>query len=379
MNYDAIVIGIGAMGAATSAELARRGLRVLGLEQFDIPHERGSHHGRSRMIRMAYFEHPGYVTLLKRAYELWHRLESESGEKLLHITGGLYMGRPDSELVEGSLASAQLHSLPHEMLDPRKLGQRFPMFRLPGDFVGFFENQAGFLLPERCVAAYAQQARQGGADLRANEPVTRWSADRDGVTVSTARQSYRARRAIFCGGAWSQRLLSELGLPLQVTRQVLAWVQPKQPNLFTVGRLPVWAVDRNPREHYAGVHYGFPMAPGDPGFKLALHLPGSPTDPDNICRDVLPGDEETFRPFLQQVLPDADGPLLAHAACLYTNSPDSHFILDRHPQYDHVTFACGFSGHGFKFASVVGEVMADLSVKGTSDWPVDFLRLSRLA
>ena len=382
-RYDVIVLGVGTMGSATCHHLAKRGVRVLGLERFDIPHERGAMHGFSRVIRQAYFEHPDYVGLLLRAYQLWNELERESGRKVLHITGGLYMGAPDGEVIAGSLASARQHGLPHEVLDHAAVSSRYPQFQLPPQFIGFFETRAGFLAPELAVAAHAERALRLGAEMRGREAVVDWRADHSGVTVRTDKGTYHADQLLICGGAWSGRIIQELGVPLTVTRQVAGWVWPRNPEPFTLGTLPIWNLDPNPRGQYQGTYYGFPMMPDNPGFKLALHYPLTPTDPDNVNRDVLPGDEETFRKALRDYIPDADGPLLALRTCLYTNTPDGHFILDAHPNprlsHGRVHIACGFSGHGFKFATVVGEIMADLATRGQTDLSIDFLRLKRFA
>ena len=374
-GYDVIVVGVGAMGSSACYHLAKRGARVLGLEQFDIPHARGSSHGQSRMIRMAYYEHPDYVPLLRRAYELWDEIEQVSGQKLLHVTGGFYAGPPDGEVVPGSLEAARQHGLEHELLDRSEAARRFPQFTLPDDWSALYEPRAGFLLPERTVAAYAEAALRRGADLRGHEPVVAWRATNAGVSVRTTRGEYEADRLLFCGGSWSSKLMTDLGVALVVTRQVLGWVWPRRPELFELGRLPVWAIER-PK----GLYYGFPMMPDSPGFKLADHGRGQETDPDRVAREVGPDDEETFRPALARFLPDAQGPTLAMRVCLYTHSPDSHFIIDRHPAHERVTLACGFSGHGFKFASVVGEVLAELSVEGRTRMPpVEFLGLNRFA
>ncbi len=372
-RYDVIVVGLGAMGSAACHHLAARGVRVLGLEQFDIPHARGSSHGYSRFIRQAYFEHPDYVPLLQRSYQLWDELEAVSGQKLLHRTGGLYMGRPDAEAIAGSLSSFIQHKLPHEVLTRQQVAERYPQFHLPGDYIGLIEPEAGFLLPEKCIAAHVEVALRRGAELHGHEGVTAWDEQPDGVRVHTARGVYRADKLVFCGGAWSDRLVRDLGVPLLVTRQVLAWVWPRRPDAFALGRLPVWMIETG----RGGQHYGFPMMPDNPGFKLALHRAATPTNPDTVTRDPLPGDEETYRPLLREFIPDADGQLLALRVCLYTNSPDGHFIIDRHPRHERVSVACGFSGHGFKFASVVGEVMADLAVRGKTDLPAAFLGLAR--
>ncbi len=349
---------------------------MLGLEQFDVPNALGSSLGASRMIRMAYYEHPDYVPLLRRAYELWDELEQASGQKLLHLTGGLYLGPPAGGLITGSLRAAREHHLEHELLDGGAIVERFPMFRVPPGWSGLYEARAGFLLPERVISTQAQAALRGGAELHGREPVIEWEARPDGVTVRTPKATYQAARLIFCGGAWSIRLLDGLGVTLRATRQVLGWVWPHRPDTFALGRFPVWAIDRPD----GSIYYGFPMMSNSdmPGLKVAWHGTGPETDPDRVIRHELPGDEESFRPALTQYLPDADGPLLALRTCLYTNSPDHHFIIDRHPLHDNVTIACGFSGHGFKFASVIGELLADLALEGKTALPAEFLRLGRL-
>ena len=373
-TFDVIVVGVGAMGSSACYHLARRGVRVLGLEQFDIPHALGSSHGASRMIRMAYYEHPDYVPLLRRAYELWDELALVSGQKLLHRTGGLYMGPLEGEIVGGAIRSAREHALAHEVLDRDEIRRRFPQFQIPEPWVGLMEPEAGFLVPERVISAYAQAALRATAELRGREAVIDWSAGSQGVTVRTSRSEYHSAHLVFCGGPWTAKLLRDLRLQLTVTRQVLGWVWPKDPDAFALGRLPVWAID-----HLDGtIHYGFPMINDVPGFKLAHHAPGPVTDPDRVARDVQPGDEDSFRPILRTMIPSADGALLSMKVCLYTNTPDGHFILDRHPAHENVTIACGFSGHGFKFASVVGEVLAHLTMEGTTALPVQYLRLDRL-
>jgi len=372
-SFDVIVIGVGAMGSSACFQLARRGVRVLGLEQFDIPHALGSSHGQSRMIRLAYYEHPDYVPLLKRAYQLWDELESISGQKLLYRTGGVYIGPIDGEVVGGSLHAAREHKLAHELLDHAELGRRFPQFTVPEPWVAVWEPEAGFLTPENVIAAYAEAALRGGAELHGREMVTSWEADAGGVTVRTTRDEYRADKLIFCGGPWTSKLVADLGVRLVVTRQVWGWVWPKKPEFFELGRLPVWAID-----HLDGtLHYGFPLLKDVPGFKIGHHGPGRETDPERVARDPQAGDEETFRPVLKNMIPAADGALLSMKVCTYTNSPDHHFIIDRHPIHERVTLACGFSGHGFKFASVVGEVLADLAMEGRTRLPAQFLGLGR--
>lgn len=372
-HFDVIVIGLGAMGSAACFHLARRGVRVLGIERFNIPHDRGSSHGFSRMIRLAYYEHPDYVPLLRRAWTLWEELEREAGQKILHATGGVYIGPAGSEFVERSRASAERHGLPHDMLDAAQLAAKCPQFFVPSDYAALHETFAGLILPERAICAHVDLAMKFGAEIHGNEQVLDWSDDAGNVKVRTDRATYSADQLIVCGGPWSDRLVRDLGVELVVTRQVLGWVQPKRPRMFDLGSMPVWAID-----HLDGtIHYGFPMLPDNPGVKIAHHWRGPRVDPETVGRDPLPGDEADFRPVLSRFIPEADGPLLSIRTCLYTNSPDGHFIIDRLPKHERVTIACGFSGHGFKFATVVGEALVDLAMHGRSDMPIGFLGFER--
>lgn len=373
-GFDCIVIGVGGMGSAACYHLARRGIRVLGIEQFDIPHNLGSSHGHSRMIRSAYYEHPDYVPLVQRAFKLWKALEDETLTKILHITGGLYLGPEDGELVAGSLAASRKHNLAHELLNRRELQSQHPQFKVPDDWVGLYEYQAGFLTPELAISAHVDLAMRYGAEIHGNERVLSWESTSACATVKTTRGTYHADELIFCGGAWSDKLVTDLGVELTVTRQVTGWVQPKRRDQFLLGAFPVWAIDNGD----GSLHYGLPLMADNPGLKVGHHARGKVVaDPYKLDREIRPEDEKTFRPALKFFLPDADGPLISLRVCMYTYSPDGNFIIDRHPEHTRVTVACGFSGHGFKFASVVGEALADLATKRSSDLPIDFLNLSR--
>jgi len=381
-SYDIIVLGVGSMGAATCWQLARKhsNRRVLGLEQFDIPNTRSSHSGASRMFRLAYFEHPDYVALLQRAYDGWHALGEDCGRAMLHETGGLYMGRPDSELVSGSIDAARQYDLPHDVLDRGQLARQYPQFHVPDDTIALRESKAGFVCAGQTVGACARLAMQQGVELHAHEPAIDWHADGGKVTVNTMRGAYEAEQLVVTAGPWADRLLRDLGVRLTVTRQTLAWFWPHDPSMFQLGKMPCWALDFSPKENYRGLHYGFPMwhdAPANPGFKAGLHWPGEPCNPDDVDRTVHADDEATVRDALEQYIPDAAGRLLAIRTCLYTNTPDGHFIIDRHPRHDNVTIACGFSGHGFKFVPAVGEALADLAATGRTPLPIGFLGLSR--
>jgi len=371
-TYDAIVIGVGGMGSATACHLARRGSRVLGLEQFDIPHELGSSHGVSRIIRLAYAEHPNYVPLMRRAYELWRELENQAGERLLIVTGGIDAGAEESSMVKGSLASCALHHLPHEVLDAASLRRRFPGFRLARGMLGVYQADAGFLLPERCIVAYVEAAQRLGAEIHARERVIEWRSDGKGVSVRTDRQSYRARKVVITAGPWARTLIPALAEVAVPERQVLIWTQPLRPEYFRLGAFPVFNM-----EAPEGRYYGFPVY-GVPGFKLGrYHHRHETVDPDRMDRDCHREDEELLRAGIRRYFPDAAGPTMAMKTCLFTNSPDEHFILDLHPEYPRVALAAGFSGHGFKFCSVIGEIMADLALEGRTRFDIEMFRLGR--
>jgi sarcosine oxidase len=372
-NFDVIVVGVGSMGSAACFQLASRGVRVLGLERFDIPHGMGSAAGFSRMIRLAYFEHPDYVPLLKRSYALWEELAAELRRDVIFITGGLMLGPPGAAVLEGSLRSVRRYDLPHELLDAAEAMKRFPQFKLPEDYRVLHDHKAGLVLPERAVAGYAELAMRRGAELHGHEAVVSWESSGDGVVVRTTKAVYSASKVIFCGGAWTDALVRELGVKLTVTRQPLAWVWPKLPDMFDLGKFPVWIL-----EHRDGSnHYGFPMLPDNPGFKLASHKRSAPTDAESLDREVHDSDEEAIRGVLRDFIPAADGPLLSMRVCMYTNSPDHQFIIDHHPRHPNVLVACGFSGHGFKCASAIGQVLAELALDGRASLPVEFLGLKR--
>lgn len=381
-KFDIIVIGVGSMGAAACYELLRRepSLRVLGLEQFEIPNARGSHHGHCRAFRTAYFEHADYVALLRRALELWREIEAEAGASLLHLTGGLYMGRPDSALVRDSISAARLHHVPHTLLSRAELAARFPQFCVDDDAVGFFEEQVGYVLCEKAVHTYANAARQRGAELHERERVQSWRAGSSGVSVSTDRANYDADHLIIAAGPWAGRMVAGLGVELKVTRQVAGWFRPVATEPFASERFPVWGIDPGVDGRPCGIWYGFPPVPERPGLKIAHHWPGELCDPDTVDRSVTPQETTTLREAMGRYLPQGRGELLAAQVCLYTNSPDGHFIIDRHPDpalHKRVTIACGFSGHGFKFVSVIGKALAELVLEGKSNEPIDFLGLGR--
>jgi sarcosine oxidase len=374
--YDAIVVGLGGMGSATAYQLAGRGQRVLGLEKFSPAHDRGSSHGRSRIIRQAYFEDPAYVPLLLRAYELWERLERETGQELMTLTGGLMIGRREDELVSGSVKSAEEHDLPYELLDADEIRRRFPPFSPDSETVALYEEKAGFVRPEETVKAHLDRAASLGADLRFEEPVLSWEASGEGVRLETRAGSYEAERLVISPGAWASQLLADLRIPLEVERQVMYWfestsgLEPFRPDRFPIF---IWEPDDG------NMFYGFPAQDNDRGIKVAFFRAGGvPTTPETIDREVYQEEIDFIRGYLAEYVPDLAGRCLDARACMYTNTPDEHFVISLHPTDPQVAVACGFSGHGYKFCSVVGEILADLATEGTTRHPIDLFSPARL-
>jgi sarcosine oxidase len=372
-QYDAVVVGVGGMGSATVFHLARRGWRVLGLERYDVLHPFGSSHGLTRIIRLAYSEHPSYVPLLFRAYELWSELEELDGSKLLYITGNLEGGLPDGDVFRGAVFAAELHGLDHEVLSGREVAKRWPAYHLPSDARVVFQPQGGFLASEECILAHVRGALAGGAEVHWREPVLEWGTLREGgVWVQTDRTRYRASRLVITAGSWAGKLLPSLASLAVPERQVLAWLQPTHPELFRVGAFPVFYVQVE-----EGRYYGLPEW-GIPGFKFGrYHHLEERVDPDAMDREPNERDEEVLRAFARRYFPDGCGPTVALKACLFTNTPDEHFILDLHPDHPEVAIAAGFSGHGYKFCSVVGEIMADLAQHGQTKLDLALFRLAR--
>ena len=377
--YDVIVVGLGGMGSSAAYHLAKRGQRVLGLERFGLAHANGSSHGGSRIIRQAYFEDPAYVPLVLRAYELWDEIEHASGEEILTITGGLMMGPEDSRTVAGSIESAREWDLSYEVLGAKEIRSRFPAFTPEEGMVALFEAQAGIVRPERSVAAHARAAERSGAELRFEEPVISWEADPsgEGVRVRTQRGTYEAGRLVVCAGPWASGLLGGLDLGLWVQRLVQFWFRPEggvEP--FAVGRQPIWIWEAEDRVQF----YGFPNhdSEGD-GVKAAFFRVGERCDPDTIERDVGEEEVENMRERLRESVPAiANGEFLRAATCMYTNTPDEHFVVSLHPEHPQVAIAAGFSGHGFKFVSVIGEILADLATEGATDHAISLFDPRRL-
>ncbi|MBM4075001.1 MAG: N-methyl-L-tryptophan oxidase, partial [Planctomycetes bacterium] len=355
-TFDVIVLGVGGMGAATCLQLAARGLRVLGLEQFHLVHDRGSSHGDSRMIRQAYFEHPDYVPLLFRAYELWADLERVTGKTLFHRTGVVISGKDDGEAVPGARLSASQHHLTIENLTPESGMSRWSAFQFPQDHSIVFEPAAGLLLVEECIRSQVNQARQLGAILQENEPVTSWSSNGKTVIVKTENEEYHAAQLVITAGPWASRCLQNLGVRLEVLRKFVAWFSIRSGEYRADRGVPSFFFDLLPY----GTFYGFPSLDGRT-IKMAEHSGGQPVDdPGQVDRTVQSSDLEKLVIVLGNHLPGIVPTLVRHSVCMYTATPDRHFIVDLHPDWKNVAIACGFSGHGYKFASVIGEVLADL-------------------
>jgi sarcosine oxidase len=375
-SFDVIVLGVGSMGSATCSFLARRGVRVLGIEQFDIPHELGSHAGQSRLIRMAYAEHPDYVPLLVRAYENWKSLEQQTGSQVYFKTGLVYFGKPTDATMTGVHESANKYRLEVNTLSEQDTARKYPQFRLPAGYQRLEEPNAGFVTPERCILLFTDQALRHGATIITRTKISEWKRDGDGFIVDTDRGRYSAARLVIAAGAWAGKLIPGLAPRLSVTRQVLAWMRPKNWDAFALGQFPCWTVDQ---------FYGFPILPvgafgGPIGLKVARHFPGRVSDPDRLDRVPAPSDERELIDAVQRFLPEGYVETHAMKVCMYTNTPDEHFILDYLPGFEKdVAVAAGFSGHGFKFSSVVGEIMADLVTRGGTTLPIGFLSARRFA
>jgi sarcosine oxidase len=372
--YDVIVAGVGGMGSATCHQLARRGKRVLGLERFDIPHAMGSSHGQNRIIRLAYFEHPSYVPLLRRAYELWRETEALADEQLLFITGGIDAGPEQGRVVQGSLASCREHDLPHELIDAKELQRRHPGWQVPDGDMAVFQPDAGFVASERAIVAHARLALDAGADIRAREKMEGWEITGTGtVRVRTDRGTYEAERLVLSTGAWMADHVPALRGEAVPERQVLGWFRPLAPEHFRLGRFPVGLLDVKPLALYVFPEWGIP------GFKIGIyhHLQEN-GHADVLSREPNAADEAALRDAVRTYFPGADGPVLSLRVCLFTNTRDEHFVIDTLPDAPQVIVASPCSGHGFKFSSVVGEVLADMATGATPPFDLGLFRLDRL-
>jgi sarcosine oxidase len=376
VTYDVIVVGVGGMGSAACWQLARRGQRVLGLERFDIPHAMGSSHGISRIIRLPYYEDPAYVPLLHRAYELWAEAERATGETLLVTTGSIDAGPEDDALFQGALASAMQHGLRHEVLTGAGVNARFPGYRLPDAMRAVFQPQGGLIASERAIVAHVRAAQAAGAVIQAREPMLDWRVTASGgVAVRTGKGVYEADRLVLAAGPWMGELAAPLAGRAVPERQVLAWLQPLRPALFTPQAFPVFNLQVE-----EGRYYGFPVYEV-PGFKFGrYHHRGETSTADGVRREVDEADEALLRQFGERYFPDGSGPTMALRTCLFTNTADEHFVLDHHPDHRQVVLVSPCSGHGYKFCSVIGEIVADLATgDGTTRHEIGFLGLNRAA
>lgn len=378
---DVIVIGVGSMGSATCYHLAKKGYRVIGLERFGIVHDMGAHGGYTRIIRKAYFEHPDYIPLLEQAYQNWRALEAASGQKLYHPTGLLYAGPKGHTLLERVKQSASAYAIPLEEWTLTETNKRFPAFCLPPHFSILFEPDAGYLEADTAIQCHCRMAKVHGAEIVTNCQVTGWEKAGEGVAVYTSNGTYYADKLVLTAGPWSAQLIPALHSLLTVTRQVLAWITPPQPAHFTAAQFPCWLITEN---GLPGAYYGFPCLANasDPllGLKIAYHHRGSVTKPDQVNRVVTQKDTAHLLTFMKKYIPSGYGSVRNTKTCLYSYSPDEHFIIDRLPgMEDRVSLAWGFSGHGYKFAAAVGEILSSLAIEGKTTSPIEFLRASRFS
>ncbi len=370
--YDVIVLGVGGIGSAALYYLAQRGAKVLGIERFTPPHDRGSSHGETRIIRKAYFEHPDYVPLLHRAYKLWSDLETQTGKRLYQPVGLLEVGPPQGMLIPGVLQSAQTHNLELDLLSSEDFHARFTGFRLPEGYQAVFERDAGFLYVEECVRTYVQEAQRQGAQLCVGESIQDWRIENGIAIVDTDVNRYTARRLVVCPGAWAVNLLRDLKVPVRVVRKHLYWFQNQDARLRAENGGPAFFY-----ETPWGCYYGFPQI-NELGVKAARHSGGEAVvDPLEVDRSSDPVDQSQVQMFLRTHLPGVSQTTTHHAVCMYTLTPDEHFLVDRHPDYPQVSFAAGLSGHGFKFAPVLGEILLQFTMDDGSCHPIEFLGVNR--
>ncbi len=373
--YDFAVVGLGAIGSAAAAELARRGHSVLGLDQYHPPHTMGSSHSDTRMIREAYYQGSPYMPMVRAAYESWARLEAESGRELLRPTGGLMIGPRDGRVFAGTLEIALTYGLDYEALSAEDMADRFPAFHLEPDTLAIFEPRAGVLALEDCLDATLESATRAGADLRFDEAVTGWTGSGDGLSIQTRSAEYRARRLAVIVGAWTGGLVPDLRLPLEVERTVQYWFEPATEDAgprFEPAQCPPWVWEYGDQTAW----YGFPRT--SHGVKVGMHVqPGRQTAVEHIDRATHASDETAIRSVLHRFMPDASGSVVQASVCMYTNTPDEHFILDRHPDHPEVVIFSGGSGHAFKFALVLGEILSDLLIDDRPEYDLSPFSIGR--
>ena len=368
---DVIVLGLGGMGAAAAYHLAARGKSVIGIDRYQPGHRYGSSHGKTRIIREAYFEAPEYVPLVRRAYQLWRELENDSRQALLSIHGLLTIGARESELVQGVLKSSEMYGIACESLERDEIMRRFPGAVPSEDMVGVYEPTGGLLDPEKCIDVHLDLARRHGAGIRDGERVTSWRSTSAGVEVVTDQDTYRAGQLVITAGPWTGRILSDLELPLECWRVFFAHYDSVKRDYYTPDACPITLWDTP-----GGSYYAIPYLPGQ-GMKVGRHDTGDVVDPETMKRTVDVAELRRQTEIIERYMPGSTGRVLEAETCIYTVTPDHHFIIDRHPEDENVFFACGFSGHGYKFASVIGEIMADLAEQGRTEHPIGFLSADR--
>jgi sarcosine oxidase len=372
--YDVIVVGLGAMGSASVYSLARARRRVLGIDRFAPPHEFGSSHGRTRIIREAYFEHPAYVPIVRRAFDLWRELERDVGRSLYVKTRGLTIGPEDGMLVRGARASAEAFGVPHRVLSAAGVREEFPGLQPLRDMVGVVDDRAGVLFPERCIAALLESAARDGADVRRDDAVLGWEVGDDGVRVRTTGGEYRAKQLVLSAGAWMPQLVPDLADVLSVVRQPIQWFDPSHADEFSPAKCPVTLWEHAPNR----VFYTLPDF-GD-GVKAGVHYEGQPVDPDHVDRRTSSDEDAQAADLLQRFMPHANGRLRESQVCLYTNTPDLHFVIDVHPAHPkQVVVVSACSGHGFKFATAIGEVVLALLTGAPPRYDLSMFSMARFA
>jgi sarcosine oxidase len=370
---DVIILGLGAMGAAAAYHLAARGMSVIGIDRYQPGHRYGSSHGRTRIIREAYFEAPEYVPLVRRAYQLWRELENDSGRSLLSIHGVLTVGTTDSETVSGVLKSSERYGVACESLNRNEIIARFPGLMPAEDHVGVFEPTGGLLDPEASIDIYLEMARKYDAGIRDGERVRSWRTIGSGVEVVTDQDTYRADRLVITAGPWTNTLLPDLHLPLECWRVFFAHYDSVKRDYFTPDAFPITLWDTPD-----GMYYTIPYLPGQ-GVKVGRHDAGEVVDPETMKRTVDVSELRRQTEIIERYMPGSTGRVLEAETCIYTMTPDHHFIIDLHPEHENVSYACGFSGHGYKFAPVIGEVIADLAEHSRTEHPIGFLSAKRFA
>jgi sarcosine oxidase len=370
-NFDTIVIGCGGMGSSATYHLAGRGVKTLTLERFALNHTNGSSHGKTRIIRHIY-DYPWYVPLVRRASDLWTDLEKESGKRIMRITGGLFVGPADHEITRNRVRIAEMFAVPHRVMTSREIDEVFSIFKASESETGLYDSNAGILFPENCIEAYVSLAKERGAEFHFNETALKWERVGEKLVVTASRDSYSADKLVISAGGWTKTLIPVPDIPLTSERQVVFWIKPlKHGEMFEPTRMPVFGWLTGDLRGY----YGLPDL-GD-GLKVALDHFGESCSPETIDRRVTATDERPIRNFLSEHLPLGDGEILSSTTCLYTNTPDSHFLLDFLPHERNVLLVSPCSGHGFKFSSVVGEIVSDLAIEGSTRHDISRFRIDR--